>query len=186
MGRGSVDFYEVLSQVIALLQREKRVTYRALKRQFNLDDDYLEDVKAELIHAKKSAVDEDGVVLVWTGEAKTEPNSSPSSIHLVQPSETPIEYALPVATPAVEASPREAERRQLTVMFCDLVESTDLSTRLDPEDLREVVRAYQDVGLRLSNVTRATLPSCSAMDCSSISDILGRMKMMPTGPCGLA
>jgi hypothetical protein len=140
-----MDFYEVLSQVIALLQREKRVTYRALKRQFNLDDDYLEDVKAELIHAKKSAVDEDGVVLVWTGEAETEPNSSPSSIRLVQPSATPIEHALPVAAPAVEASPREAERRQLTVMFCDLVGSTDLSTRLDPEDLREVVRAYQDV-----------------------------------------
>jgi class 3 adenylate cyclase len=37
----------------------------------------------------------------------------------------------------------EAERRQLTVMFCDLVGSTDLSGRLDPEDLREVVRAYQ-------------------------------------------
>ena len=37
----------------------------------------------------------------------------------------------------------EAERRQLTVMFCDLVDSTDLSRRLDPEDLREVVRAYQ-------------------------------------------
>src|SRR3989441_3540281 len=38
----------------------------------------------------------------------------------------------------------EAERRQLTVMFCDLVGSTDLSGRLDPEDLREVVRAYQE------------------------------------------
>ena len=36
-----------------------------------------------------------------------------------------------------------AERRQLTVMFCDLVGSTALSGRLDPEDLREVVRAYQ-------------------------------------------
>lgn len=42
-------------------------------------------------------------------------------------------------------SPRgEAERRQLTVMFCDLVGSTALSTRLDPEDLREVIREYQD------------------------------------------
>ena len=39
----------------------------------------------------------------------------------------------------------EAERRQLTVMFCDLVGSTALSERLDPEDLREVIRAYQDV-----------------------------------------
>ncbi len=38
----------------------------------------------------------------------------------------------------------EAERRQLTVMFCDLVGSTELSTRLDPEDLQEVIRAYQE------------------------------------------
>ena len=38
----------------------------------------------------------------------------------------------------------EAERRQLTVMFCDMVGSTALSTRLDPEDYREVIRAYQD------------------------------------------
>ena len=38
----------------------------------------------------------------------------------------------------------EAERRQLTVMFCDLVGSTALSERLDPEELREVVRAYQE------------------------------------------
>src|SRR4029079_8785791 len=36
-----------------------------------------------------------------------------------------------------------AERRQLTVMFCDLVGSTELSRRLDPETLREVMRAYQ-------------------------------------------
>jgi class 3 adenylate cyclase len=41
-------------------------------------------------------------------------------------------------------NPLAAERRQLTVMFCDLVGSTDLSGRLDPEDLREVVRAYQE------------------------------------------
>src|SRR6266496_3951562 len=38
----------------------------------------------------------------------------------------------------------EAERRQLTVLFCDLVDSTVLAGRLDPEELREVVRAYQD------------------------------------------
>src|SRR4051794_16985246 len=41
-------------------------------------------------------------------------------------------------------SQSEAERRQLTVLFCDLVGSTELSQRLDPEDLREVMRAYQD------------------------------------------
>ena len=37
----------------------------------------------------------------------------------------------------------EAERRQLTVLFCDLVDSTVLASQLDPEELREVVRAYQ-------------------------------------------
>jgi class 3 adenylate cyclase len=41
-----------------------------------------------------------------------------------------------------DASAAEAERRQLTVMFCDLVGSTPLSTRFDPEDLREIVGAY--------------------------------------------
>ena len=47
------------------------------------------------------------------------------------------------APPPARSAP-EAERRQLTVMFCDLVGSTDLAGRLDPEDLREVVRAYQE------------------------------------------
>jgi class 3 adenylate cyclase len=48
-----------------------------------------------------------------------------------------------VAAAPISSTP-EAERRQLTVLFCDLVGSTDLSGRLDPEDLREVVRAYQE------------------------------------------
>ena len=48
----------------------------------------------------------------------------------------------PAAAPAVGT---EAERRQLTVMFCDLVGSTELSRQLDPEDLREVMARYQDV-----------------------------------------
>ena len=49
--------------------------------------------------------------------------------------------------PAEERQPEivvDAERRQLTVMFCDLADSTALSKRLDPEDLREVIRGYQD------------------------------------------
>jgi len=51
----------------------------------------------------------------------------------------------PVVAPgAVDSSPRDtAERRQVTVMFSDLVGSTALSARMDPEDLREVISAYQ-------------------------------------------
>src|ERR1700686_2963263 len=44
--------------------------------------------------------------------------------------------------PAGPTSQDSAERRQLTVMFCDLVGSTALSTQLDPEDLREIIGAY--------------------------------------------
>ena len=51
--------------------------------------------------------------------------------------------AVPVtAAPRNASAPTEAERRQLTVMFCDLVGSTALSTRFDPEDLRELIGAY--------------------------------------------
>ena len=64
-----MKFYEVVEQVIALLRREGRVSYRALKREFTLDDEYLEDLKAEIIETKRLAVDEDGKVLVWTGDA---------------------------------------------------------------------------------------------------------------------
>ena len=63
-----MTFDEILTQVLALLQREQRVSYRALKRRFDLDDDDLEDVKDELIYGQRLAVDEEERVLVWRGE----------------------------------------------------------------------------------------------------------------------
>ena len=51
----------------------------------------------------------------------------------------------PLAPPSAQGPRPAAERRQLTVLFCDLVDSTALATQLDPEELREVVRAYQRV-----------------------------------------
>src|SRR5262249_31012481 len=125
-GGKAVTFKEVLVQVIDWLQQDKRLSYRALKRQFALDDDYLDDLKAELIAVRRVAVEEDGQVLVWTGDAGTPPPS---------PAVSPPPPGAP--------PPSEAERRQLTVMFCDLVDSTALASQLDPEDLREVIRAYQ-------------------------------------------
>jgi class 3 adenylate cyclase len=50
--------------------------------------------------------------------------------------------AAPTGTPGPSTS-AAAERRPLSVMFCDLIGSTALSSRLDPEDLREVIRTYQ-------------------------------------------
>jgi class 3 adenylate cyclase len=129
-----MDYDELVAKVIELLQREKRVPYRALKRRFALDDEYIEDLKDELIYAKKLALDEENRVLVWVGEA--EATASP-------PHQTPAQPVIQETQPTTEHRPPEAERRQLTVMFCDLVDSTKLSSQLDPEDYREVVRAYQ-------------------------------------------
>src|SRR5262249_56342853 len=75
-----MDYEELVAKVIELLQREKRVPYRALKRRFELDDDYIEDLKIELIEAKQLAVDENDRILVWLGEAGSgeSPTLSPS------------------------------------------------------------------------------------------------------------
>jgi hypothetical protein len=59
-----MDYDGVLEQVLALLQREQRLSYRVLKQRLQLDDETLEDLKEDLIYAKKLAMDEDGRVLV--------------------------------------------------------------------------------------------------------------------------
>jgi class 3 adenylate cyclase len=139
-----VDFVAVVDQVIALLRQRGRVAYRTLKVQFTLDDEALEALKDELLYAQQLARDEDDRILVWTGDMQTPPAPPPSSSQHASPPATPEAARPQTAPPPSAPSTPEAERRQLTVLFCDLVGSTALSAQLDPEELREVVRAYQD------------------------------------------
>src|SRR5215470_3530709 len=62
-----MTFDDILAQIIDLLKRQGRVSYSALKRRFDLDDDYLNDLKDELLFAHP-VVDEDHRGLVWTGD----------------------------------------------------------------------------------------------------------------------
>ena len=64
-----MDFYAMLDQVVELLRNRGRVSYRALKVHFDLDDDQLEVLKEELLYAHRDAVVEDGPGLIWAGEA---------------------------------------------------------------------------------------------------------------------
>src|SRR5262245_16662191 len=66
-GGRAMTFEEILDQAIAMLQRRGRLTYSTLKRQFQLDDAALEDLKNELIEGQRLACDKQGNVLVWTG-----------------------------------------------------------------------------------------------------------------------
>jgi class 3 adenylate cyclase len=74
---------------------------------------------------------------------------APSAVPVTHPSQTapapcpPAEQASPGEISRVDRRDLDAERRQLTVLFCDLADSTRLARQLDPEDLRQVIRAYQ-------------------------------------------
>ena len=83
-----MDFVAVVDQVIALLRQRGRVTYRLLKRQFQLDDPALEDLTVELIKGQRLAADEDGEVLVWIGDTASSP--APAA-----PAPAPLAYTPP-------------------------------------------------------------------------------------------
>src|SRR5215471_9336861 len=136
-----MTFDDILEQVITLLKHQGRVSYRAIKRRFDIDDDYIEDLKEELLYVHP-VIDDEGRGLIWTGDTASGQAVVPQP---AQPTPQPAaqqQPSLPVI-PLTTAPPPDAERRQLTVMFCDLVDSTKLSSQLDPEDYREMVRAYQ-------------------------------------------
>ncbi len=128
-----MTFDELLAQVLELLQREQRLSYRALKRRFALDDEYLEDLKAELVEAKRLAVDEDGKVLVWTGGIASA--SGIASPPAPAPAQAPLAYTPSHLTEKILAARRtlEGERKQVSVFFADIKDSTRLIEGLDPE-----------------------------------------------------
>ena len=138
-----MTFEDILDQAIAILQRRGRLTYRTLKRQFQLDDETLADLKEELIKGQRLAADENGDVLVWLGAAGATAEPVLPAPQPTPPPTPPAALPSQVETSPGAPRPPDAERRQLTVLFCDLVDSTGLSQQLDPEELREVVRAYQ-------------------------------------------
>src|SRR5712691_10932830 len=130
-----MTFDELLTQVLELLRRDGRVSYRALKRRFDLDEEYLEDLKAEIIQAKKLAVDEDGAVLIWTGGTAT--TSAPAN----DQERAPLVYTPTYLAEKILASRAalEGERKQVTVLFADLKDSTELIRGLDPEAAQQLL-----------------------------------------------
>jgi class 3 adenylate cyclase/tetratricopeptide (TPR) repeat protein len=131
-----MTFDELLAQVLDLLRHEKRVSYRALKRRFDLTDEDIEDLKVEIVEAKQLALDENGRILVWTGEVL------PASALASWPQErAPLSYIPPYLAEKILASRSalEGERKQVTVLFADTKGSTELIAELDPEDARKLL-----------------------------------------------
>jgi class 3 adenylate cyclase len=134
-----MTFEEILDAVLAMVQRRGRVTYRALKRQFTLDDDTFEDLKDELLYAHPHVVDDDGRGLVWTGEGH--PTPTPGSPPAIDQARAPLAYTPPYLAEKILTSKRvlEGERKHVTVLFADLKGSMELLADRDPEEARQLL-----------------------------------------------
>lgn len=124
----AASFLDVVHAALAILEREGRIGHRTLKRQLEVSDEAFDDLVAEIVIARQAAVDLDGQVLVWNRGS-----GSPSSADVVR--DAPDEGVA-------------GERRQMTIMFCDLVGSTAMSGRFDPEQLRDILTCYQRAATR--------------------------------------
>src|SRR5512138_375642 len=131
-----MTFEEILDQAIAMLQRRGRLTYSTLKRQFQLDDAALDDLKNELIEGQRLAVDERGNVLVWTGDTGSAADPAAPA-----PAQAPLTYTPPYLVEKIltSRSALAGERKQVTVLFADLKDSTELIRGLDPEAAQQLL-----------------------------------------------
>ena len=134
-----MTFNEVLSQTIAMLHQHSRVSYRALKRQFGIDDDYLADLTDAILFAHPEAIDEAGRGLVWMGDPG--PTSSAISAPVEPPAPAPLAYTPPYLAEKIltSRSALEGERKHVTVLFADLKDSTELIRGLDPEAAQQLL-----------------------------------------------
>jgi class 3 adenylate cyclase/tetratricopeptide (TPR) repeat protein len=140
-----MDFYAMLDQIVELLRSRQRVTYRTLKRQFDLDDMALEDLKEELLFTHRQIADEDGRGFVWTGETASASAAPPpvlSALALETPQASPLLSSVPshlAEKILTSRSTLAGERKQVTVLFADLKDSTELIRGLDPEAAQQLL-----------------------------------------------
>src|SRR5262252_714615 len=116
--RDPVSFIDKVRQAQVLLREEQRISLRALQRELDLDADTMDALVEELVEVRRVAV-RDGKALAWT--------------HPPSPPEWSTE---PPST--------EGQRRQLSLLFCDLVGSTELAAQMDPEDWSTLAATYHD------------------------------------------
>ena len=151
-----MDFYAMLDQVVEILRHRGRVTYRALKLQFHLDDHTLEALSEELLYAHPQVQEDAGKGLVWAagaasaaapGAGRAEPPVPPTSAGTAWPAPqppAPHTYTPPHLVEKILTSHAalEGERKQVTVLFCDLANSTGLAEQLGPEKMHTVLNQF--------------------------------------------
>jgi class 3 adenylate cyclase len=143
-----VNLLEVISQVRSFLEQNGRVSYRVLRRQFDLDEETLDELREELVDVQQVAADEGGRILVWTGpQAGASPPAAtpaaeapPASTAAYTPKAyTPKHLADPILT---SRSALEGELKQVTVLFADVKGSMELAAQMDPEGWHRILDRF--------------------------------------------
>src|SRR5215470_10646850 len=143
--------------------------YEAVFRDNEIDVDVLHDLTDN--HLREMGVALGARLKLLKAIAALSPRAEPAS----------RTSAVALASLAVDA----AERRQVTVMFSDLVGSTSLSGRMDPEDLREVISAYRNASPRPYTASTASWRDTWATVSSCILAIRKPTRTTPSGRYGL-
>src|SRR5215469_5226183 len=153
-GGVAMTFDEVLTQVLELLKRQGRVSYRALKMRFDLDDEYLDVLKEELLYVHPVR-DDESRGLVWTGAhaSAAAPSPAPGMPARAASPSTEQERDLLPYTPKhlaekilTSRSALEGERKQVTVLFADVAGFTTLAEHLDPEIVHDIInRCFEGI-----------------------------------------
>jgi hypothetical protein len=159
-----MKFSVVVEQVLDLLQRQGRISSRMLKREFDLDDEVLADLKEELLYSHAQQVREEGPGLVWTGrttegeKAKWRKGETDKGISNNTEGEkgkwqngemegAPDQWTPPHLAERIRAEQAaleargatDGERKTITALFADLRGSTALIEGLDPEEARAII-----------------------------------------------
>jgi class 3 adenylate cyclase/predicted ATPase len=140
-----MTFEEIVDQAIEMVRRRGQVSYRMLKRQFDLDDASFEDLKDEILYSQSHIVDDEGRGLAWRGDTEPEASSLSASVPASAPATAqkplPISHTPQHLTEKIltSRSVLGGERKQVTVCFADIKDSTELIKDLDPEAAQQLL-----------------------------------------------
>ncbi len=132
-----MSFLETVERARAFLERNGRVSLRALQREFNLDDGALDELIEELVEIQRVAV-RDGRALAWAGDVPPAATETPE--HERAPRDyTPKHLADKILQ---SKSAIEGEHKQVTVLFADVKGSMDLQENIDPEQWHRIMDRF--------------------------------------------
>ncbi len=154
-----VSFIETIERARALLQRNGRLSLRALRREFDLDDEALEELVDELTQIQRVAVS-DGRALAWVDGAL------PPVAEVSQGERSPRDYTPKHLAEKIlrSKSALEGERKQVTVLFADVKSSMELAEQVDPEQWHVILDRFFQI--LTDGVHRFLRPTWSHFTCS--------------------